>query len=87
MSDYWFKPKRFGYGATPTNWKGWASTFAFVLVLVSLFFVVTGARNGAVSAGVLTIWVVLVAIATLVFLRIARARTDGAWRWRWGERE
>jgi hypothetical protein len=26
MSDYWFKPKTRGYGATPANWKGWAAT-------------------------------------------------------------
>ncbi len=87
MSDYWFKPKRYGFGATPTNWKGWASTFAFMLVLLSLFFVVMGARSGAVSVGVPVIWGALVAVATWVFLGIARARTDGGWRWRWGGRE
>jgi len=26
MSEYWFKPKSHGYGASPANWKGWAAT-------------------------------------------------------------
>ena len=23
---YWFRPKRFGYGAVPATWQGWAAT-------------------------------------------------------------
>ena len=26
MTRYWFKPKRYGYGATPVTWEGWAFT-------------------------------------------------------------
>lgn len=26
FNKYWFKPKRFGYGATPTTWEGFVST-------------------------------------------------------------
>jgi hypothetical protein len=26
MAEYWFKPKRYGYGATPVTWQGWAVT-------------------------------------------------------------
>jgi hypothetical protein len=25
-TGYWFKPKSFGYGATPVTWRGWAWT-------------------------------------------------------------
>ena len=28
MTEYWFRPKRYGYGATPVTWQGWALTFA-----------------------------------------------------------
>ncbi|HEU4381635.1 MAG TPA: hypothetical protein VFR73_23945, partial [Hyphomicrobiaceae bacterium] len=31
MSDYWFKPKSHGYGATPANWKGWAATIGTII--------------------------------------------------------
>ena len=23
MTTYWFRPKRYGYGATPVTWQGW----------------------------------------------------------------
>ena len=34
MTDTWFKPKAYGYGAAPSNWKGWAATAAFVAVIL-----------------------------------------------------
>ena len=24
--SYWFRPKRYGYGATPITWQGWLLT-------------------------------------------------------------
>src|SRR5512136_2158304 len=69
MTEYWFKPKRNGYGATPTSWKGWAAAFAYIVVLLSLVWAVIAARNGAVSTGVLAIWMVVVALWALLFLR------------------
>ena len=32
MSRYWFKPKRYGYGATPITWEGWVFTLLIVAV-------------------------------------------------------
>ena len=29
MTQYWFKPKSHGYGATPANWKGCVASLAF----------------------------------------------------------
>ena len=39
MAEYWFKPKRYGYGATPVTWQGWAVTLGTVraMVAVSLY--------------------------------------------------
>ncbi|MDB5444119.1 MAG: hypothetical protein JWP86_3102 [Phenylobacterium sp.] len=31
----WFRPKDFGYGATPITWKGWLATLLFVLVILA----------------------------------------------------
>ena len=28
VTTYWFRPRRYGYGATPMTWEGWAVTFA-----------------------------------------------------------
>ncbi len=35
MTDPWFRPKSYGYGATPANWRGWAATAAFAIGLVA----------------------------------------------------
>jgi hypothetical protein len=31
----WFRPKTFGYGATPITWQGWLATLLFVLVILA----------------------------------------------------
>ena len=31
MSDYWFRPKRYGHGASPANWKGWAAIAGYMI--------------------------------------------------------
>ena len=30
-ADYWFKPRRYGHGATPSTWQGWATIAAFAV--------------------------------------------------------
>jgi hypothetical protein len=83
MPTYWFKPKRYGYGATPVTWQGWAFTFGTVLamVAVSLYLRLT----------VKSLWALLAlflfdaaALATLAI--VSYRKTEGAWRWRWGGR-
>jgi len=36
-NKYWFKPKRFGYGAEPTTWEGWALIAVFVIFVIFIF--------------------------------------------------
>jgi uncharacterized membrane protein HdeD (DUF308 family) len=83
MTTYWFKPKRYGYGATPVTWQGWAVTLGtvFVMVAVSLYLRPT---EGSYWALALMLAFDAVAIATLVI--ISRNKTDGEWHWRWGDR-
>jgi hypothetical protein len=76
----WFRPKRYGYGATPSNWKGWLATGSFVVFTTVLVIVLKPHRD---FASALAAYGTLLAI-TLVFAWIAWKKTDGAWRWRWG---
>ena len=77
-SDPWFKPKRFGYGSVPTNWKGWAVTIAFALFVIG--------QVVAVEFGVLSrTWCVVVVLSAMaIFIPFIKAKTSGQWRWRWG---
>jgi hypothetical protein len=84
-NQYWFKPKRYGYGATPITWEGWAvSTAAAAAVLGSIIVMNTLAdpRNPAVWL----VWAAFVAGITVWYVRLCRRRTEGEWRWRWGRR-
>jgi uncharacterized membrane protein len=74
---YWFVPKRFGYGATPVTWQGWAVTLGFAgALLLALRLLPTVPEK------------IIVALALIVAMSaISAAKTDGAWRWRGGERD
>ena len=73
QQSYWFKPKRFGYGATPTNWKGWAVSFAYLLAIIVLFFAFP-APNAQIASGMgFALWLCAVAHAAV---RLALACED-----------
>jgi len=81
MTTYWFRPKRYGYGATPVTWQGWAVTIAVVLVVVAVSLVVRLTERHLWALAALLAFDA-VAVAALVI--ISRRKTDGEWRWRWG---
>ena len=77
----WFPVKRFGYGAgLPIARQGWTVLLAYIAVMVGLGFMAERA-GGLALAGV----VAFMALLTVALVLIAKARTNGAWRWRWGE--
>lgn len=74
MTD-WFVPRRYGYGATPVRWQGWAVVAALAILLIALF-------RWRVAWPVRVLLAMLAASAVLLAWR----KTDGQWRWRWGGR-
>jgi hypothetical protein len=88
MTDPWFRPKSYGYGATPASWKGWVATAAFMIGLVVSSYLLLGWEpSPGTGAGALriTVWALAIAVLTAVFVGFARAKTDGQWGWRWGK--
>jgi uncharacterized membrane protein len=82
MSTYWFKPREYGYGATPVTWQGWAVTIGTMIVVVMSSLVIPALASGAAWA--LSAFVIdALAIAALII--VSRRKTDGEWRWRWGQ--
>ncbi len=80
FNKYWFKPKGFGYGATPTTWEGWAVVIVFILYLISLSVLMT--------EGVNTDRYLLYLFASIVVLVvISKKKTDGEWKWNWGKKK
>ena len=77
-NEPWFKPKDYGYGNVPINWKGWAITVGFALFITGLVVTV---KMGLLSV---TLCLVMALIATAIFIPFIKAKTSGEWRWRWG---
>jgi hypothetical protein len=82
MPKYWFRPKSYGYGATPSTWQGWALS----VVGVALVFAVVTIGPAIRDNGLRALWMVLGLAAVIVpFTAIAYIKTEGGWHWRFGK--
>ena len=74
----WFRAKKFGYGAgLPFKWQGWAVLAIYALVILGV--VLSSHPDGPLpkAAGL-----VLMIVATTIFIFVTKSRTEGGWRWR-----
>ena len=79
INDYWFEPKRYGYGAgLPIAWQGWVLLAFYVLVISAAGLLIPGTLIG---------YLALVVVATAILLKVTAAKTRGGWRWRRGEKD
>jgi hypothetical protein len=85
MVRYWFKPKRYGYGAIPTTWEGWLTIVSAIAVTAALLAaeVVLARRFGTVSQ---MLWAAVALVVAFYLCRFIQQHTDCDWRWRWGNR-
>ena len=79
MARYWFKPKRFGYGATPATWEGWAVTVAAIVLTAAVVVIAPGIRDNMQRSLFVVLGLAAVIGATSF---IAWRKTEGGWRWR-----
>jgi len=81
--EYWFMPKRYGYGAgLPIAWQGWAVLGVYIAAMIGLGLMIPDQR-GAVQSGLAGLMLFL----TIALIEITRRRTRGGWRWRWGDED
>lgn len=82
MNRFWFRPRKYGYGASPTTWEGWAIVAAYIVVLGLLSWWAQGGMN----TERLPVFLTIAAALTIGLIWICRKKTDGEWRMRWGDR-
>jgi hypothetical protein len=84
MAEYWFKQRRYGYGATPTTGQGWALV---LVLLAAIALLAIGAAS--LADGVSPLAMALLASAALAGILgsvvVTYRKTEGGWRWRWGD--
>ncbi|HET9230750.1 MAG TPA: hypothetical protein VFO00_05650 [Vitreimonas sp.] len=84
MERYWFQPHRYGLGATPKTWEGWAVIGVYAVALV-LGAYLMDAPLLAGSSGQRPSFIAYVIIITAALLIVSWRTTEGGWRWRWGD--
>ena len=82
MSRYWFRQKKFGYGATPSTWEGWLVTVVSALAVFGVILSGPMIRDNLLRA----VWIGLGLLVTVVVsVTITYRKTEGGWRWRNGD--
>jgi len=74
MNKYWFKPKRYGYGAYPSTWEGWLVTLIFVLFVAYRAYSVHSSRL-----------IFELIVYAVIIIYITKIKTEEKWKWRWGK--
>ena len=73
MARYWFRPRRYGYGATPTTLEGWALTVAVAtIVAISVL-----AMNLLADRADFAVWIAWAAIIAAVSFRSSASDVKG----------
>ncbi len=81
----WFRPRRYGIGATPVSWQGWVLVGAYVALVLGTMWLILP-HQGGMPLDRLAIWAAVMIVASAVIIWIAHRNTEGGWHWRWGDR-
>ena len=84
MARYWFRQRKFGYGAAPNSWQGWLVTIASCLAVFGVILSGPMIRDNVLRA----LWIGFGLLVTvLATVGITTKKTEGGWRWRNGDEQ
>ena len=82
MPRYWFRQRRFGYGATPNTWQGWLFMIVSAALTVGVIIAANFVHDNATRFFIIAVGLPLVLGPTVL---ISHAKTEGGWRWHSGD--
>lgn len=77
LNKYWFKPKRYGYGAYPSTWEGWLTIIIIMILFTYDIIEYTKIKSNLSLISAISLMVILVIISYI--------KTEGDWSWHWGK--
>jgi hypothetical protein len=80
---YWFGPKQYGIGYSPASWEGWLATAFFIGLLIGSIQLLRHLIADHLPGQLMMVSLVLL-LETGLFLWLIASRTEGSFRWRWG---
>ncbi len=83
--NYWFRPKRYGYGLVPISLGGWIAT----LVLLSVVFMAGYAHDifePTITQKAICNFIIDLITLTGLFLVLMKDKTKGEIKWNWGKK-
>ena len=87
IHQFWFKPKAFVYGATPSTWEGWAVTTAYVVVIATALVVMLATKSDERSLAAWFVFFIFAFCVSAIFALFCKAKTQGDWHWRDGREQ
>lgn len=79
----WFAAKSHGYGAGfPIAWQGWFVLIGYVAIMLAAGLLIEWDAEVGTPVGIAIFF-----IATMALTFIAKAKTRGGWKWRWGKKD
>lgn len=76
FNEFWFKPKKYGYGSYPYTWEGWLLILFYIILLVLVIKNITFDRY---------LFYISILMWTISIVFLSKEKTEGKWKWRWGE--
>ena len=73
LNNYWFKPKKFGYGAYPVTWEGWLVILGFIGYILII--------SKVLAEDLLHIYFAFLIIGIIALIYISKIKTKEKWKW------
>jgi hypothetical protein len=74
LNKYWFKPKKFGYGAYPITWEGWLVIFVFIIYLIVI--------SKVFLEELISVYFAFLFVGIIILIYISKIKTKENWKFK-----